>query len=49
MLKGKYIGLCSAAFISAAVLAGCGGKELLLAESADGQDYLTEESQKERY
>ena len=47
MSKGKYISLCAMALISAAVLAGCGGKELLLGESADREGYLTEESQKE--
>lgn len=47
MSKGKYIGLCAAALVSAAALAGCGGKELSAAESAGGEGRSTEESQKE--
>ncbi|MDE6641188.1 MAG: hypothetical protein K2K63_11740, partial [Acetatifactor sp.] len=47
MLKGKYIGLCAMALISAAVLAGCGGKELSERESAGGEGRPTEESLKE--
>lgn len=47
MIKGKYIGLCAVALVSAAVLAGCGGKELSERESAGGEGHLTEEGLKE--
>lgn len=47
MIKGKYIGLCAVALISAAALAGCGGKELSERESAGGEGHLTEEGLKE--
>lgn len=47
MSKGKYIGLCAVALISAAVLAGCGGKELSAEESAGGEGRSTEGSLKE--
>ena len=47
MSKGKYIGLCTVAFVSAAVLAGCGGKELSAEKSAGGEGRSTEESLEE--
>ncbi len=43
MLKGTYIGLCAAVLVSAAVLAGCGGKELPAGKPADGEGSSTEE------
>lgn len=47
MSKGKYIGLCAVALVSAAALTGCGGKELPTGESAGGEESSAEESLKE--